>query len=64
MQQSKLKIMNELNFQDILSAQNRIKNYIKNTAIISNKKIDELIVFLFVFRNYFDYLGILCWVNH
>ncbi len=40
---SKLKIMNELNFQDILLAENRIKNYIKNTAIISNKKIDELL---------------------
>ena len=40
---SKLKIMNELNFQDILSAENRIKNYIKNTAIISNKKIDEIL---------------------
>ncbi len=40
---SKLKNMNELNFQDILSAENRIKNYIKNTAIISNKKIDELL---------------------
>ena len=35
--------MNELNFQDILLAQNRIKNYIKNTAIISNKKIDDLL---------------------
>ena len=35
--------MNELNFQDILLAENRIKNYIKNTAIISNKKIDELL---------------------
>ena len=40
---SKLKIMNELNFQDILLAQNRIKNYIKNTAIIANKKIDEIL---------------------
>lgn len=35
--------MNELNFQDIISAQNRIKYYIKNTAIISNKKIDEVL---------------------
>lgn len=35
--------MNELNFQDIISAQNRIKYYIKNTAIIANKKIDELL---------------------
>lgn len=35
--------MNELNFQDIISAQNRIKNYIKNTAIIANKKIDEIL---------------------
>jgi threonine dehydratase len=35
--------MNELNFQDILLAQNRIKNYIKNTAIIANKKIDEIL---------------------
>ena len=35
--------MNELNFQDVLSAENRIKNYIKNTAIISNKKIDDFL---------------------
>ena len=35
--------MNELNFQDILLAQNRIKNYIKNTAIIANKKIDDVL---------------------
>ena len=35
--------MNELNFQDIISAQNRIKYYIKNTAIIANKKIDEVL---------------------
>ena len=35
--------MNELNFQDILSAENRIKNFIKNTAIISNKNIDNFL---------------------
>jgi len=33
--------MSELKFQDILSARNRIKNYIKNTEIISNKKIND-----------------------
>ena len=35
--------MHELNFQDILLAQNRIKNHIINTAIIANKNIDELL---------------------
>lgn len=33
--------MSELKFQDILSARNRVKNYIKNTEIISNKKIND-----------------------
>jgi threonine dehydratase len=35
--------MKELDFQDILSAENRIKNYIKNTAIISDKKINDFL---------------------
>lgn len=35
--------MKELDFQDILLAENRIKNYIKNTAIISDKKINDFL---------------------
>lgn len=33
--------MNNLDFDDIAAAHNRIKNYIKNTPLISNEKLDE-----------------------
>ncbi len=33
--------MNELNFDDILAAHQRLKNYVKNTPVISDKKLND-----------------------